>query len=273
VRAGGDEATLDHRVILTAQYWKLGFMGDNFPSVYMRSARDVRRAALGIPRPDVIISELAGSNNTLDVRTCTNYNEVSPVNGESGAQEAFAKSTIVPVVGSRLVARFASAGAVGLDLNGQDLLNLASLCSFDTLGRTSIKDGKLQVKQSGFCGLYESQEWPIIGYAYDVGKWKGQGYGTPYHKALGTGFLRELVARFNGSTPPLSQPTSLNITLDGNQKTFPLPDLTSGPVVYFDGSHDNSESKWSSCLRKDMNGLPSFRHRTNRCSTWLVRWA
>lgn len=241
VRAGGDEGTRNDRVILTAKYWRLGFTGGEFPSQLLQTADDVREAALSLPTPEVILSEQSGSNNTLDVSTCSNYNDIPSQEGERGAQLAFASSTIVPIVGTRLASRFAGAGISGLDLNEQDLLNLAMLCSFETLGRASVHKGRLSLRQSEFCHVFEKKEWPIFGYAFDVGKWKGQGYGNPYHKALGTGFLRELVARFNGTFPSVLEPTSLNSTVDGNCTTFPLPNITAGPVFFFDGSHDNSE--------------------------------
>lgn len=241
VRASGDEASQDDRVILTSQYWRLGFTGEQFPSQTLITENDVRRAASSLPKPNVIFSELAGINNTLDVSTCTKYNNVPSSQGENGAQAAFENSTILPILGARLSSRFAAAGVKGLTLTGQDLLNLAEICSFDTLGRASVSKGQLSLKQSKFCGVYNSTEWPIVGYAFDVGKWKGEGYGTPYFKALGTGFLRELVARFNGTAPSIANPTSLNTTIDGNSATFPLPNREKGPVIYFDGSHDNSE--------------------------------
>lgn len=184
---------------------------------------------------------MAGINNTLDVSTCTNYNNVPSSQGENGAQAAFENSTIIPTVGARLSSRLTASGVKGLTLTGQDLLNLAEICPFDTLGRASVTKGQLSLKQSSFCEVYNSTEWPIMGYAFDVGKWKGEGYGNAYYKALGTGFLRELVARFNGTAPPIADPTSLNSTIDGNRARFPLPNREKGPVVYFDGSHDNSK--------------------------------
>lgn len=275
MRASGDEETQDDRVVLTAQYWKLGFSGGQFPSQLLQTAEDVREAASRLSMPDVILSEYAGSNNTLDVSTCSNYNDVPAEEGERGAQFAFASSTVVPVIGSRLVSRFASAGVLNLEFTGQDLLNVAMLCSFDTLGRATVNKGRLSLEQSGFCNVFERNEWPIVGYAFDVGKWKGQGYGNRYNRALGTGFLRELIARLNGTGPPLLEPTSLNATLDGNRKTFPLPNSTAGPVFFFDGSHDNSEieghcftESWPFTLTR---GFP--RHCPNCSIARSIQWS
>lgn len=241
VRGSGDVDTLDDRVILTARYWRLGFEGKPFPSGSFVNSAEVRSAAQHIPNTDLNISEKDGQNNTLDVSTCTNFENVPSSQGEKGAQQSFAQTTILPIVGTRLQDRLIQSGAPqNFNLTGTDIINLASICSFETLGRASVEDGKLHIAQSPFCSLFNSTEWPILGYAFDVGKWKGVGYGSQYYKANGQGFLRELVARFTGKPPPLSDPTSLNTTLDGNSKTFPLPSRHKGPLVYFDGSHDNN---------------------------------
>jgi hypothetical protein len=241
VRASGDEASLDDRVILTAKYWTLGFSGARFPSGTFANSSDVRAAGQTLKEPQVIFSENANQNNTLDVSTCTNENAIPDANGEKGAQQQFAQSTILPTVGARLQQRLIQGGAAkSLNLTGTDLINLASLCSFETLGRAVVQNGKLQVKQSDFCGMFAADEWAVLGYAFDVGKWKGAGYGNPYYKALGQGFLREYVARLNGHLPNVTEPTSLNSTVDSNPQLFPAPNALGGPSVFFDGSHDNN---------------------------------
>lgn len=240
VRASGDEDLLDDRVILTAKYWRLGFTGGGFPAGTFASSADVRAAASSLPAPQVIFSEQAGQNNTLDVSSCTNENNIPSAQGEKGAQQAYAQTTILPIVGVRLQNRLIASGAKGLNLTGTDMINLASLCSFETLGRATVTNGRLGIAQAPFCSLFNETEWPILGYAFDVGKWTGAGYGNPYYKALGQGFLRELVARFTGKSPPLDSPTSLNSTIDGRATKFPLPNQLTGPMVYFDGSHDNN---------------------------------
>ena len=242
VRASGDEASLDDRVILTAKFWRLGFTGGRFPTSSLQTSDDVRSAGSSLTPPDVVFSEMSGSNNTLDVDTCPNENDVPDADGEKGAQQAYATSAILPTVGARFSQRLSAAGAATVTLTGTDMINLAELCSFDTLGRASVRNGRLSLTQSRLCGMFNTTEWAILGYAFDVGKWKGAGYGNPYYKAHGSGFLRELAARFRGKAPSLDEPTSLNTTIDGSSKTFPLPDARRGPTVYFDGSHDNSES-------------------------------
>lgn len=99
---------------------------------------------------------------------------------------------------------------------------------------------------SPFCEIFDESEWKLYQYALDVGKYYGAGYGDPYYKALGTGYVRELLARFSSTRPPLDPPTSLNTTFDSSNATFPLPPSgkASGsaqhPTLFFDGTHDNN---------------------------------
>lgn len=107
--------------------------------------------------------------------------------------------------------------------NTADFVNLGNLCSFETLGRATVQDGKLNLTLSSFCDVFDKSEWKLYGYTLDVGKYYGAGYGNPYYKAHGTGYIRELLARLTGERPPLDPPTSLNITLDSSNVTFPVP--------------------------------------------------
>ncbi|KAJ3312955.1 hypothetical protein HDU76_002765, partial [Blyttiomyces sp. JEL0837] len=80
--------------------------------------------------------------------------------------------------------------------------------------------------------------WKMYDYYYDLSKFYGTGYGNDkYYKALGHGFLRELIARFTEKPVNLNPPGSLNTTLDGNRaSTFPL----GSPKMFPDFSHDNN---------------------------------
>lgn len=238
VRSTGDAADLDDRVILTAKYWRLGYTGGAFPAGDLRTSDDVRAASTSLPDPNVVFSERDGINNTLDVSTCPGDEARTSAEGESGHQQAYAKAALVPTVGVRLAQRF---GTAQINLTATDLINLSNLCSFDTLARAAVvSGGKLQLNQSSFCGVFQAAEWEKIGYVYDVGKYYGAGYGDDrYYKALGQGFLRELISRLTEQAPPphlQDAPTSLNSTLDGSNATFPVK----GYRVFFDGSHDNN---------------------------------
>ncbi|PWN43829.1 phosphoglycerate mutase-like protein [Ceraceosorus guamensis] len=240
VRSSGDEALGDDRVIVTAKYWRLGFEGKPFPSGDFSTSAQIR-AAPGLTEPDVVFSELTGQNNTLDVSTCTNENNLPSSQGESGAQSRYGASTLVPTIGARLQQVIKDAGGANVTLTYSDILNIGNLCSFETLGLSTVQSGSLQLpngKISPWCNIFNNDEWPLYGYALDVGKWTGAGYGNPYYKALGQGYIRELLARFNGKLPPaLDKPTSLNSTIDGSNATFPTPPAK---TIFFDGSHDNT---------------------------------
>ncbi|KAK0563285.1 hypothetical protein OC861_004878 [Tilletia horrida] len=234
VRSTGDADVLDDRVIVTAQYWKLGFSGQPFPSGNISTSNQTRYAP-GLPTIDVIFSEQDGFNNTLDVSTCTDQNNQSP-KPESAAQAAYGKSTLEPVIGTRLSQGLAPAN---ITFAYSDILNLMGLCSFDTLGRASVINGKLHLADGGnisqFCNAFTDAEWQLYGFANDVGKWSGVGYGNIYSRAVGGGYLRELLARLTGVPPVLNPPTSLNTTIDSNNASFPLD-----KGIYFDGTHDNN---------------------------------
>ncbi|KAL9940724.1 hypothetical protein V8E36_000212 [Tilletia maclaganii] len=233
VRSTGDLDVLDDRVIVTAQYWKLGYSGAKFPAGNISSSNQTRYAP-GLPALDVIFSELPGVNNTLDVSTCTADENQSP-KPESAAQAAYGKSTLEPVIGARLSQGLAPAN---ITFTYTDILNLMSMCPFDTLGRASVVDGQLKLAGgniSEYCTAFSDDEWQLYGYANDVGKWSGAGYGNRFSRAEGGGYLRELLARFTGVAPPLNPPTSLNTTIDGNPAQFPLD-----RGIYFDGTHDNN---------------------------------
>ncbi len=234
VRTSGDVATLDDRVIVTGEYWKLGFSGAPFPAGQYTTSDSVRNAA-GLPKSNVILSEQDGFNNTLDVSTCVNQQKQNP-KPEDAALAAYGDSTLVPVIGARLQERLQPAK---INFTSSDILNLMSICSFETLGNANVINGKLSISENPVCGAFNEQEWKYYGYALSAGKYAGAGYGNEYYKAVGQGFLRELYARFNESAPPLQQPTSLNSTIDGNPATFPLPS-SRGYRVFFDGSHDNN---------------------------------
>ncbi|CAD6887689.1 unnamed protein product [Tilletia controversa] len=233
VRSTGDLDGLNDRVIVTAQYWKLGFSGAAFPSGNISTSNQTRYAP-GLPNIDLIFSELAGVNNTLDVSTCTANENQSP-KPETAAQAAYGKSTLEPIIGARLSKGLAPAN---ITFAYTDILNLMGECSFETLGRASVIDGELRLSGgniSDFCRAFTEDEWQLYGYANDVGKWAGAGYGNPYARAEGGGYLRELLARLTGVAPPLDPPTSLNTTIDGNTTLFPLD-----RGIYFDGTHDNN---------------------------------
>ena len=203
IRASGQQ-----RVIDSAEAFGKGFHG-------------ARRAA---GRPDdekypydiVIISEAAGSNNTLDHGLCTAF-EASTVG--SAAQRTYA-SIFTPEITARL-----NANLPGADLNLTDTIVMMDLCPFETVASSSSTP-------SPFCALFTPAEWKHYNYYQTLGKYYGYGPGNPLGPTQGVGFVNELVARLTGK--PVVDHTSINQTLDTNPSTFPL-----GRSLYADFGHDN----------------------------------
>ncbi len=65
-----------------------------------------------------------------------------------------------------------------------------------------------------------------------MGKYYSFGAGNPLGPTNGVGFVNELIARLTNK--PVAESVSVNVTLDGNEATFPL-----GRAIYADFSHDN----------------------------------
>ncbi|PWN30324.1 phosphoglycerate mutase-like protein [Jaminaea rosea] len=240
VRTTGTEES--DRVIVTAKYWALGFSGQPFPSLPLTDGATTRNAVAGGPQPNVVISEASGQNNTLDVSTCRNDEDL---NGEDDAIAAYGASTLMPRIGSRLEKAFNKAGA-SINLTTSDITSLGALCPFETLARANVTEsGQLDLDVSPYCSVLRDDEWPLYGYAVDAGKYYGSGYGDPYHRGIATGYLRELLARLTGGRPVIDTPSAINTTLDGSESTFPsTPAGKDGnaPRIYFDGTHDNNAS-------------------------------
>lgn len=125
------------------------------------------------------------------------------------------------------------------------MLQLFSLCAFDTVARLDPYGLLHEEKErnvgavSPFCNLFKPDEFGTI---YEITTDMDKDYGfaahQPYHKALATPWLRELVARLTDRMPVMSPPTSINTTLDKDADTFPLPSER-GPRAFVDFTHDN----------------------------------
>lgn len=185
IRTTGDPELGDDRVVLTAQYWSLGFSGEAFPSETLTNGTQVRGSkSIANHQANVIISEQDGRNNTLDVSTCPADDKYGESFGENGAVKAYGQSTLEPVIARRLEKAFANAGAQ-VNLTYIDVQSLGNLCYFETLNNGTVHDaGQLDITVSPFCQVFQPQEWDLVGYALDAGKYYGSGYGDPYHVSL-----------------------------------------------------------------------------------------
>lgn len=229
IRASGDFGGGD-RVVWTAMYWKLGFDGKPFPEEELVSPEDVREQE-GLEPPHVMLSEKEGANNTLSVATCSAY-----WSHQGSLAREYEANTVEPFVAARFVERLAPAK---IDLSAKEIMALMHVCTYWTLGAATVTEGQASLSVHPLCRAFEADDWQIYEYAQDLHSWETQGPGSPYHRAAGQGFLRELYARLNGSSPPLELPTSLNSTLDSDPLTFPLPS-PDGYSVYLDAAHSGS---------------------------------
>ena len=139
-----------------------------------------------------------------------------------------------------------NAAAPGAKLKKTDVVNLMSLCPFDTVAHEA---------PSPWCDLFTPEEWVSYEYYGDLIDYYGNGwvfifpvvpapsphhllklglqrYGQKLGRVQGVGYVNELLARLTGQ--PVQDETQTNHTLDESPITFPL-DRT----FYADFSHDN----------------------------------
>ncbi|CAF9914986.1 MAG: hypothetical protein ALECFALPRED_009892 [Alectoria fallacina] len=163
-----------------------------------------------------VISEAAGSNNTLDHGLCTAF-EASNIGSIAQSTYAF---IFTPAITVRLNANLPNA-----NLTLTDTISIMDLCPFETVA-------SLSSTPSPFCNLFTQAEWEQYDYYQTLGKYYGYGPGNPLGPTQGVGLVNELVARLTGK--PVIDHTSVNQTLDTNPSTFPL-----GRSLYADFGHDN----------------------------------
>lgn len=99
-----------------------------------------------------------------------------------------------------------------------------SLCAYETVA----------LGFSHFCSLFTYEEW--LGYEYSIDLWfaGGNGFQSPTGRAVGIGYVQEILARLNHHV--IDTPTAqVNVTLDNNTATFPLDQ-----ALNFDFSHDTN---------------------------------
>jgi len=106
-----------------------------------------------------------------------------------------------------------------------DSYNMQQLCPYETVA----------LGFSRFCQLFTYDEWKGLEYSDDM-QWYGDfSFGSPTARAVGIGQVVETLARMEGHVvdAPAGTAGSLNMTLDGDERTFPT-----NQTLYFDFSHD-----------------------------------
>ncbi|KAJ6104542.1 phytase [Penicillium sp. IBT 18751x] len=170
------------------------------------------------PTINVIISEDAGSNNTLNHNTCTVFEDSTLSDDVDAGYEA----RFVPPIAHRL-----ENDMPGVTLSNDDVTYLMDMCSFDTIA--SSEDGSVL---SPFCEMFTLREWSHYNYLQSLDKYYGYGAGNPLGPTQGVGFVNELIARMTQTS--VHDDTTTNHTLDSNPATFPV-----NRTLYADFTHDN----------------------------------
>jgi len=98
------------------------------------------------------------------------------------------------------------------------------LCAYETVA----------LGYSAFCPLFTYDEWQGYEYSVDIQFAGGYGFQSPTGRAVGIGYVQEVLARLNNHLLT-SNGGSANVTLDGMPSTFPL-----NQTLYFDFSHDTN---------------------------------
>ncbi|KAH7909639.1 histidine phosphatase superfamily [Hygrophoropsis aurantiaca] len=200
-------ASSSERVVESALNWTAGNSGDvnGISSLSFAYASNQRYK----PALSVILSE--SGNDTLDNSMCPNA-------GSSSNETTQWLSVFAPSIADRL-----NAAAPGANLTNSDILNIMSMCPYETVANEA---------PSPFCDLFSLEEFDSFGYYEDVKDYYGNGYGQQLGPVQGVGYVNELLARLTGQ--PVQDETQTNHTLDSSPATFPL-----NRTFYADFSHDN----------------------------------
>lgn len=87
---------------------------------------------------------------------------------------------------------------------------------------------------SAFCDLFTYDEWVGFEYSLDITFAGLSGFQSPVGRAIGLGYVQEIVARLENHTLGYSG-SQINTTLDSSEETFRL-----NQSLYFDFSHDTN---------------------------------
>ncbi|KAJ6515325.1 phosphoglycerate mutase-like protein [Mycena sanguinolenta] len=189
------------RMLASAMNFAIGFFGYPFEGQYQQS----------------ITIEAGGFNNTLaPYKTCPNAGD--PSKGDRGRDFVAAWANVYLAKAQKRL----QPQIVGYELSIEDVYVFQQLCAYETVA----------LGYSKFCELFTEEEWDGFDYSLDIFFWYNSGFGFTLARALGTGYVQELVARLT-HTPIATHNSSTNATLDDNPVTFPL-----GQSLYVDATHE-----------------------------------
>ncbi|KAI6045790.1 histidine phosphatase superfamily [Pisolithus marmoratus] len=189
-----------NRMLASAQNFALGFFGYPLDNQYQQ----------------VVTIEASGFNNTLaPYRSCGNNADITK------AYRGISPSNKWIAIYLEKAVRRLQKHISGIKLNAADVFAMQEMCAYETVALGFSK----------FCELFTEKEWEGFDYAHDINFWYGVSFGSPLSKALGIGYVQELVSRLT-QTPIEIHNSSTNATLH-NAVTFPF-----GHSLYVDATHE-----------------------------------
>ncbi|QSZ30109.1 hypothetical protein DSL72_004629 [Monilinia vaccinii-corymbosi] len=195
--------TTQDRMLKSAEYFMAGFFGLEWTN----------NATI-----EVII-ESAGFNNSLaGYDNCPNANNYRSAGGSNATNQWVATYL------QNATARFQSMVSPEFNWTIIDTYAAQTMCPYETVA----------YGYSAFCNLFTYQEWVDFEYSVDLYFSGGSSFSSPTGRAVGIGYVQEVVARLQNHTLGYSG-SQINTTLDNNTDTFPL-----NQSIYFDFSHDTN---------------------------------
>ncbi|KAI9838306.1 MAG: hypothetical protein M1819_005574 [Sarea resinae] len=166
-----------------------------------------------------VIIEADGFNNSLaGYDNCNNSNTYVSAGGSN------ATATWEAIYLANATARL-GALVSGYNWTLTDTYAAQTLCPYETVA----------LGYSAFCDLFTYAEWEGFEYSNDLSFYGSDSFGSPTGRAIGIGYVQEVLARLQNVLPAPINATSNNATLDNSTATFPL-----NQALYFDFSHDTN---------------------------------
>jgi len=179
----------------------------------------------------VTIPTTEGNNTLSSEVSCPNY-----LNSSYGLDSI--SSTYIDLLPTFLqsaVNRLSTYAPGYTDFSATDVFTLQLLCIYEYYA----------LDNSDACSLFTIEEWQGFEYILDILGYYGYSFGQPAGRALGLGYLEELLARLNNEFITTSS-SSVNSTLDSSSTTFPLNE-----TFYFDMSDESTIVSFLTALSLD----------------------
>ncbi|KAF2636570.1 3-phytase [Massarina eburnea CBS 473.64] len=198
--------------------WGLGFFGPSWQedASFQTNWTDVFHTVVMPEGKDEKVS-----NNTLAAHHCCNNAETPGIGDIGDTHMLKYGSHFYPSTSSRLATYLPQS----FSLSAHDLYAMQLLCAYETAFLGSSPP-------SHFCTLFTTSEWQGFEQMLDIRFFYNQAFGNPTGRALGVGYVEEMLARIKEESIGDSW-SSVNSSLTGDAESFPL-----GMKFYADFTHD-----------------------------------